>query len=485
LVIMLYSNVHVFAPYLPLIDAVTLGLSSILIWAAGVRWAGWEADTRPAMLVFTALMIFSFVSIATLLRIYRPRRTESALRELNELGGIAFCACGIACLGAETVAGGLPGVIYGSCALAAVATLVVLRIGVRAGLRALRRRGKDYRTWLLIGRNRRSAQIAEQILAHPHFGIRIAEVVDLGVSDVGSPPECATPFGRAPLNELTQRVIPEVDDLRSILTDRNIDEVVVFLPIRSCYDRVMRILKICGEAGISTMLSPEAFERPANGTIDFASFGDVRFLARSSGPVNMAPLMTKRLMDTLFAAAALAVFLPVCLVIAMAIKLDSKGPVFFCHARVGLHGRLFRMIKFRTMDADAPGRRAALASHNEIDGPAFKVRDDPRVTRVGRWLRKRHLDELPQLWNVLIGDMSLVGPRPLPPEEVCGTEWWQRRRHSMPPGMTCLWQAKGNHDLTFQRWMELDLEYIDRWSLLMDLRLILVTMKTVARGSGW
>jgi lipopolysaccharide/colanic/teichoic acid biosynthesis glycosyltransferase len=181
----------------------------------------------------------------------------------------------------------------------------------------------------------------------------------------------------------------------------------------------------------------------------------------------------------------LVLALPLLAVVALWVKLSSPGPLLFRQTRVGLHGRHFSMIKIRTMYVDAEQRRADLVRHNERDGTAFKLRNDPRITRAGRWLRKFHVDELPQLWNVLVGDMSLVGPRPLPVHEANGNEWWQRRRLTVPPGLTCLWQLKDDAMIPFQQWMRMDMEYIDRWSVWLDLKIILLTFGTLARGRGW
>jgi lipopolysaccharide/colanic/teichoic acid biosynthesis glycosyltransferase len=176
---------------------------------------------------------------------------------------------------------------------------------------------------------------------------------------------------------------------------------------------------------------------------------------------------------------------PLFVALALAVKLTSPGPVLFRQTRVGLHGRHFRMIKFRSMVKDAPHLRQAGAVQNERDGTAFKIRNDSRITPVGRWLRKYHLDELPQFWNVLVGDMSLVGPRPLPVAEAFGDEWWQRRRLTMPPGLTCLWQLEDDPTMPFREWMQLDMDYIDRWSLWLDVKLIARTFATIAKGRGW
>ena len=186
-----------------------------------------------------------------------------------------------------------------------------------------------------------------------------------------------------------------------------------------------------------------------------------------------------------FTSFLLVLCLPLFLLVALVIKLDSEGPVFFVQERVGLSKRRFRMIKFRTMVADAEVRMKEIEHLNEKQGPIFKIRKDPRLTRVGRWLRKMSIDELPQFLNVFLGDMSLVGPRPLPMRDVRGlAEAWQKRRFSVKPGLTCLWQISGRSNLTFEEWMQLDLEYIDRWSLALDCKILLRTIPAILTTEG-
>jgi exopolysaccharide biosynthesis polyprenyl glycosylphosphotransferase len=195
--------------------------------------------------------------------------------------------------------------------------------------------------------------------------------------------------------------------------------------------------------------------------------------------------LVKRLIDILGAYVLLACLAPLFLVAAIAIKLTSPGPVFFIQERVGRGKRRFRLYKFRTMVADAEQKQADLEALNEAGGPVFKIKDDPRITPVGHILRKLSIDELPQLWNVLRGDMSLVGPRPLPVRDYNGfSEDWHRRRFSVRPGITCLWQINGRSSVPFEKWMELDMRYIDEWSLWLDLKILLKTVPAVLRGSG-
>jgi exopolysaccharide biosynthesis polyprenyl glycosylphosphotransferase len=194
--------------------------------------------------------------------------------------------------------------------------------------------------------------------------------------------------------------------------------------------------------------------------------------------------LLKRAMDFFLAAAALVLLSPLFLILAVLVRLTSPGPVFYRQTRCGLGGRRFSLLKFRSMVNDAEDSQPNLEGLNEVDGPVFKMRDDPRCTRVGRWMRVFSLDELPQLWNVLCGDMSLVGPRPPLPREVQQYEPWQRKRLRMRPGLTCLWALEGRSQLRFDRWVKLDLLYIDRWSIWLDCKILFKTIPAVLSGKG-
>jgi exopolysaccharide biosynthesis polyprenyl glycosylphosphotransferase len=200
--------------------------------------------------------------------------------------------------------------------------------------------------------------------------------------------------------------------------------------------------------------------------------------------VSRGYMVAKRLIDVVGASVALVLLaLPMALV-AIAIKLESRGPVLFWQYRLGENGIPFKFYKFRSMVVDAEAARAELEAVNEASGPIFKIRRDPRITRVGRFLRRGSLDELPQLWHVLMGQMSLVGPRPPLPEEVESYEPWQRERLAVRPGLTCIWQISGRSDIPFERWVELDIEYVRRRSLLLDLKILLLTLPAVLSGRG-
>jgi exopolysaccharide biosynthesis polyprenyl glycosylphosphotransferase len=208
-------------------------------------------------------------------------------------------------------------------------------------------------------------------------------------------------------------------------------------------------------------------------------------LAVSAGWVEGWPLFAKRILDLVISSIAIVVLSPLLLVVAILIKLTSPGPILFRQKRVGLHKRQLNVYKFRTMVVDAEKRMQEVEHLNEVSGPVFKVRNDPRITPIGKILRNTSIDELPQLFNVFNGEMSLVGPRPLPVRDYEGfNEDWQRRRFSVKPGMTCLWQVRGRSSIPFERWMELDLQYIEKWSFWLDVQILLQTIPAVIKGSG-
>ena len=202
------------------------------------------------------------------------------------------------------------------------------------------------------------------------------------------------------------------------------------------------------------------------------------------GPDRALALMAKRALDIVLAVLGLVALSPVFLVVSLVMVMAEGRPVVFRQIRVGLHGRPFSIVKFRTMTPDAEARYEDVAALSDTRGAAFKMKDDPRVTRVGRFLRKTSIDELPQLWNVLRGDMSIVGPRPAPPREVAEYDVWHRRRLSMKPGITGPWQVNGRNNIDFDRWMRMDLQYIDEWSPSLDLKILLRTIPAVLLGRG-
>lgn len=272
-------------------------------------------------------------------------------------------------------------------------------------------------------------------------------------------------------------------ELSRVLHEHSVDSVLL-APGRQTFEDIQELIQTCETEGVEAWLLADFF-RTSIATAHVDQFQNRPVLVFRSTPALSWALVAKRVMDMAGALALVVLLSPLLLAVALAVKLTSPGPVFFRQPRCTLHGRVFTMVKFRTMVADAETQRAALEERNEVSGPVFKIRDDPRVTPVGRFLRRHSLDELPQLFNVLAGDMSLVGPRPPIPSEVAKYENWQRRRLSMRAGITCLWQVSGRNALSFEDWMRLDLEYIDHWSLGLDLAILVKTPLAVIRGTGF
>jgi exopolysaccharide biosynthesis polyprenyl glycosylphosphotransferase len=275
-----------------------------------------------------------------------------------------------------------------------------------------------------------------------------------------------------------------LEQLNSVISDQPVDEVLVALPIDKYGPLVETIVRQCEEQGIIVRVRTEMSHlRVARSYVD--ELEGVPVMTIQSGPTDSWQLIMKRVIDIVGGTAFLLALAPLFAVVTLLIRLDSKGPVFFAQERVGLNKRRFRMLKFRTMVGGADQQQHMLEHLNEAEGPVFKIKNDPRITRVGRLLRRFSIDELPQLVNVLKGDMSLVGPRPLPVRDVERIDVrWQKRRFSIKPGITCLWQVNGRSNIGFSEWVRMDLDYIDRWSLGLDLLILIKTIPAVFKGPG-
>lgn len=278
-------------------------------------------------------------------------------------------------------------------------------------------------------------------------------------------------------------ILTNPENLPLLLRQNVIDEVL-YCKNNIDQDEIRKIVDVCEEIGVVFRLQTSFFKMPSTMT-QIINYEGVPFLTFNNTPSSKFSHNWKAVFDILVSFFILLIWAPVMILIAIAIKITSKGPIIFKQKRVGLRGRTFEIYKFRTMFIDAEEKRAALESMNEMDGPVFKIKNDPRVTAVGKFLRKTGMDEIPQFFNVLNGDMSLVGPRPPLPSEVKQYERWQLRRLSMRPGITCIWQiAPNRNSISFNEWMKLDLQYIDSWSLKLDFILLFKTVQTVIKGSG-
>ena len=350
--------------------------------------------------------------------------------------------------------------------------LICSRLMLRALLARARVQGRNLRHMLIVGTNARAVEFADKIQARPELGYRVIGFADQQWDGIGR------------LRERGHCLACTLDSLPEFLRNSVVDEVVIALPIRSFHDAAASIAGLCEQQGILFRVLTNIFNLKMARSRAEELEGD-SWITHYTGVSEGWPLIVKRMVDFTVALVTLIAVFPVMLLTAFLIKLTSPGPIFFVQKRVGHNKREFTIYKYRTMIVDAEKEMAGLQHLNEVSGPVFKIKHDPRITPIGRFLRKTSIDELPQLFNVLKGDMSLVGPRPLPVRDWQGfNEDWHRRRFSVRPGITCLWQVNGRTSIAFEQWMELDMQYIDRWSLWLDLKILAKTIPAVLRGSG-
>ena len=358
--------------------------------------------------------------------------------------------------------------------LVSTSIAVSSRLLLRVILAAVRKRGRNLRNMVIVGTNGRALALARRLISLPELGYRIAGFVDQNWHGMetfrGTGYALASDFGGFP----------------QFLRNSVVDEVVLALPFRSMHDHGSRIAALCEEHGITVRVLTNLFDlKIARSSAEELDGEGDPLITHSTGSVEEWPIVAKRIFDLTISSVVIILLSPVLLVAAILLKLASPGPVLFIQKRLGLNKRRFNVYKFRTMVVDAEKQMREVEHLNEVSGPVFKIKNDPRITPIGRFLRKTSIDELPQLFNVLKGDMSLVGPRPLPVRDYEGfNEDWQRRRFSVKPGITCLWQVRGRSSIPFEKWMELDLQYIDKWSLWLDFQILLRTIPAVLRGSG-
>jgi exopolysaccharide biosynthesis polyprenyl glycosylphosphotransferase len=275
-------------------------------------------------------------------------------------------------------------------------------------------------------------------------------------------------------------VLP-ISELRHILCGQVIDEIV-FAVDSDRLAELEDVFLLCDEEGVRTRVAVDFFPH-VNSKVHLDKLGSTPLLTFSAAPHDEIRLLVKRITDIALASAGIVVLLPFMVLIALAVRLTSRGPAIFRQERCGLNGRKFTFYKFRSMCDNAEELKHKV-QHLSKRSTALKIPNDPRLTPLGRWLRKFSIDEWPQLWNILRGDMSLVGPRPAVPGEVEQYKQWQRRRLRMRPGLTCLWAVSGRDQLDFETWMRMDMQYIDNWSLRLDWKILLLTIPRVLTGHG-
>lgn len=346
--------------------------------------------------------------------------------------------------------------------------LTILRLSLLASLRYYRIRGKSNRNVIVVGTGTKAREIADRICDNRAWGLHIIGFLDYhrtGLWRYRDKPLIGHPDGLADIISINQvdYLIIAADKVDMPLTDH--------------------AFAVGEEMGVTVCVISDFYFHPISQARP-SHFLDMPTVIYTSAPHGRFPLAAKGLLDWLGGLIGLLFSLPVTLVAAVAIKLEDGGPVFFRQVRSGRNGKPFTMYKFRTMVPNAEALKEKLQTENEMSGPVFKIRNDPRITRVGAFLRKTSVDELPQFINILKGEMSLVGPRPPLPQEVAQYDRWQRRKLAVKPGLTCLWQVNGRNQIDFEDWMKLDLDYIDHWSLWLDTKILLKTVPAVFKGNG-
>ena len=428
-------GIYPFSHYLPLLVAF------IAVWAVVGYFSSFYRDlelTNPVQLVLNIVSQLAIVLVVIYAGLYLFRRADVSRTFVMLVGAVDLCL------------------------------LVAGRAASYSGVAWMRERLGRYYYMLIVGCGPRARDLAALIEGSRGMGLRLIGFVDANSA------ESAESLGR-------YRVFP-LDAVGRILHDQVVDEVVFAVSMQELA-RLEPVMQHCADVGMKTRIQLE-FLPAAYSRVYLENFREMKLLSLSSAPDSELRLFFKRVLDVALALPALLLLLPFLLLIALLIRVSSPGPVFFRQTRCGLGGRRFTLFKFRSMINNAEQMRAELHQLNELDGPVFKISDDPRITPVGRWLRRFSLDELPQLWNILRGDMSFVGPRPAVPDEVEQYLDWQRRRLRMRPGLTCTWVLEGRNHLDFNRWMQLDLTYIDNWSLWLDVKIFLRTIPIVLSGRG-
>jgi exopolysaccharide biosynthesis polyprenyl glycosylphosphotransferase len=414
--------------------------------------------------VFIAGVLLSWAFVLSSFWLYRSKRLASWTDELMDVvRAVLFCTLILATLILLAEWQIFPKRFLLIFALAASVFLFMIRMLKRELLHEFRIRGRNLRRVAVIGAGPRGQRMVELMAENPEIGYQFIGFVD----DLEG-----------------AEVIGSLDDISHVLAENVLDEIVICLPIKTFYDRIESIARAAEEQGITVRVYTDLFNLKLARSVA-GEIGEAPVLSLFPTSTAQGQLFLKNLLDFCGGLILLALSAPLLLLIAALIRLTSPGPAIFVQERVGLNKRRFRMFKFRTMVADAPEMQKRLEEHNQAGGPVFKIKDDPRVTWVGKWLRKTSLDELPQLFNVILGDLSLVGPRPLPERDFQRFDKaWFNRRFSVKPGITCIWQISGRSETSFDKWILQDLEYIDKWSLSLDLKILFKTIPTVLRGTG-
>lgn len=423
-------------------------------------------------LLFGLLMLIANL-IFTSFNLYRSRRLSKWYRDaLDIVSAVTLCTLTIyvssRLFHLEIITPSFLTTFWLACTISLVASRIILK----QLMRNVRLLGRNLRYALIIGTNSRAIDVAKKVSSNRKLGYELIGFVDNQWA------------GNGVFEKTGYELVADLDNFPAFLRSNVIDEVFICTPLKSQYELTATLLSVCEEQGVTVHMDKNIFT-PTIAAMHRAYQEEDRWLTITHQLTSSYAQVLKRALDITVSLTALTALTPLFLILGVLIKLDSPGPVFFAQQRIGLNKRKFSMFKLRTMVTGAERLQSKLEAQNELEGPAFKIANDPRVTRIGKLLRSTSIDELPQLINVLIGDMTLVGPRPLPVRDYEGFEEdWHRRRFSVKPGITCLWQIEGRSDTTFDEWMQMDIRYIDQWTLWLDIKILLRTIPAVIRGSG-
>lgn len=425
----------------------------------------WDGISLGAITLATLAFGVLWSALLHKLNLYESRRLTSRASEVVTVSAAILIACG-----SLSVFGAVAGIplnhvlFIEGFVLSVAALMLVTRTAARAFLRRMRdRHGRNLRTVAVVGASNDANKLVDKLTARPGDGFQL-------VGQFDSNPQSADIGG--------------LDDLRKMLLRQPLDVVFIALPFSERVGEIADLVEFCQRVGVSCRVVNSFVSDPTR-NVSVEYIDDVPTLQFSSVADWGWGGHLKRFLDVLIVSQAAIVLMPLFVVTAIAIRLDSPGPILFTQTRIGKNKRPFKLYKFRTMVADAEARQADLEAQNEAGGPVFKMKNDPRVTTVGAFLRRFSIDEFPQFINVLRGEMSIVGPRPLPVRDVDLFEQdWHSRRFSVQPGLTCSWVMAGRSELEFDTWVAMDLDYIDNWSLGKDLNILVNTVPRVLRGSG-
>jgi exopolysaccharide biosynthesis polyprenyl glycosylphosphotransferase len=453
-------------------------LTTVLIYLA-LSADGFHLGDSPIDLLAIRLSVEHFIVLIACWSIWRTTFCYCGLyawrhgRSPEGIAGRLTLATGICAVIAGSVVAGLwhhshfwhNTLIFWS---AANCGAILLRIAIAAFQLSVRPYFRRARNVIIVGSGRRAERIYKELTSHPEWNYKLLGFVD------------SRPFTTT---DTTSRRLGGIRDLEEILMRQVVDEVVITLSMRSQYAAIECVIDICERAGVQLQYCADVFETSIVKEVYSEEYDPHRVVLKMVHDDYRRHL--KRALDIGGALVGIILLAPLFLIVGIVIKATSKGPVFFRQERYGLNKRTFYIYKFRSMVQDAEAAQTKVEHLNQNSGPVFKIFADPRVTKVGSFLRKTSIDELPQLFNVLKGEMSLVGPRPLNLRDVGKfSEAWLMRRFSVKPGLTCIWQVSGRSNISFDRWIALDLHYIDHWSLLLDMKILAMTFPAVLKGRG-